>query len=180
LEIKDLKTNHKSSLDFSVEKQFPVDLANYRNVYKEVGGPWDWANRLVISEKELDRILSNPKNEIYYCYYKGEFAGYFELDTHTHDFELVYFGLSPKFIGKGLGRQMMQRVIKKAEEHNAARLWLHTCELDSPQALAFYLKSGFLVYKETVEDQTIIILSSKTEDGRLKTKDGRLSKKPLQ
>jgi len=156
LEIKNPNTQLKPRPDFKVEKQFPVNLANYRNVYREVGGPWDWANRLVMSKTELQAILSDPKNKIYYCYYKDDFAGYFELDTHTHDFELVYFGLSPKFIGKGLGKQMMQYVIKVAEEQNAARLWLHTCKFDSPQALAFYLKSGFSIYKETVEDQTII------------------------
>jgi GNAT superfamily N-acetyltransferase len=156
LEIKDPKTNHESNPDFSVEKQFPVDIANYRAIYKEVGGPWDWANRLVIPESELQSVLNDSKNEIYYCYYKNQFAGYFEIDTHSHDFELVYFGLSPKFIGKGLGKQMIQSVIKIAQVQNAPRLWLHTCEFDSPQALKFYLKSGFTIYDEKIENQTII------------------------
>ena len=156
LEIKNPMTNHESNPDFKVEKQFPVDAFNYRNIYKEVGGPWDWSNRLVMPKSELQAILSDPKNEIYYCYYKYDFAGYFELDTHTQDFELVYFGLSPNFIGKGLGKEMMQSVLKVAQEQNGPRLWLHTCEFDSPQALNFYLKSGFSIYDEKIEDQTII------------------------
>ena len=156
LELKNPNTDYQLNPDFKVEKQFPVDTSNYRKIYKEVGGPWDWANRLVMPESELQAVLSDPKNEIYYCYYKGDFAGYFELDTHTQDFELVYFGLSPNFIGKGLGKEMMQSVIKVAQGQNAPRLWLHTCEFDSPQALNFYLKSGFSIYDEKIEDQTII------------------------
>ena len=157
LELKHPKADGPHSADFRFEKVFPVEQKNYRAIYKEVGGPWDWSNRLAITEAELQAVLSDPKNSIYYCYYKEEFAGYFELDTHTQDFELVYFALSPKFIGKGLGRQMMQSVIETAEKANAPRLWLHTCEFDSLQALAFYLKSGFSVYNETIEDQLIIV-----------------------
>ncbi len=156
LDIKNPKSNYRLNPDFRTEKQFPVDLREYRKIYTEVGGPWDWANRLILSDAELLSILSDSKNEIYYCYYKDEFAGYYELDCHKDEIELVYFGLSPKFIGQGLGKQMMQSVIKKAEGQSTPRLWLHTCEFDSPQALDFYLKSGFTIYDEKIENQIII------------------------
>jgi len=161
LELKPQNIKGADSSDFSIKKIFPVDVNNYKNIYKEVGGPWDWANRLAMTDDKLQAILKDEKNEIYYCYYKGTFAGYFEIDTHTNDIELVYFGLSPKFIGKGLGKQMMQSVISKANQANAPRLWLHTCEFDAPQALKFYLKSGFSIYNERIEDQTIIQFNKK-------------------
>ena len=130
---------------------------NYLKIYREIGGPWNWANRLLMDRKTLETTLNDTANEIYYCYFNKDVAGYFELDCHdSENIELVYFGLSPRFIGKGLGRLMMQNVIYQASRHNTKRLWLHTCEFDAPQALDFYLKSGFSIYKESVEDQPII------------------------
>jgi len=157
LAISNPKIAHKTNNHFIVKKQFPIDIEKYKEVYKEVGGPWDWSNRLAIPQTELQAILDDQLNEIFYCYYKDQFAGYFELDCHEDTIELVYFGLSPKFIGKGLGKQMINEVIDIASKKLSPRLWLHTCELDSPQALAFYQKSGFTVFDEKIEDQTIII-----------------------
>jgi hypothetical protein len=31
------------------------------------------------------------------------------------------------------------------------RLWLHTCTLDHPDALAFYIRSGFVPFKRQIE-----------------------------
>jgi GNAT superfamily N-acetyltransferase len=111
-----------------------------------------------MEKEKLQAILEDSKNEIYYCFYENQFAGYFELDTHKKDeIELVYFGLAPGFIGKGLGRQLMQQVIIAAGRHQTPRLWLHTCAFDAPQALDFYLKGGFKIYRESIEDQPIIV-----------------------
>lgn len=157
LAIDNPSINYHNKVDFEARRQFPVNIEKYKSVYKEVGGPWDWSNRLAISQKELQAILEDEANEIYYCYYKGQFAGYFEIDCHQESIELVYFGLSPLFIGKGLGKQMIKEVIFLASKKHSPRLWLHTCEFDSPQALAFYQKSGFSIFDEKIEDQTIII-----------------------
>ncbi len=156
LEMNNPKKEQISVGNLMVKKQFPVEMQEYRNRYKEVGEPWDWANRLIMNDQELLAVLDDAKNEIFYCYFEDAFAGYFELDHHHEDVELVYFGLSPKFIGKGLGRQMIQEVFGQAEQYNSPRIWLHTCEFDSPQALDFYLKSGFQIYDEKMEDQVII------------------------
>ena len=110
-----------------------------------------------MNNTDLQKLLDDENNEIYYAFYQGKFCGYFELDCHSPDIELVYFGLKPDFIGKGLGKQLMQAVFRATAAHNYKRLWLHTCEFDSPQALDFYLKSGFHIFDEKVEDQTIII-----------------------
>jgi hypothetical protein len=37
-------------------------------------------------------------------------------------------------------------------EPDAARVWLHTCELDHPGALRFYQRGGFVVCGEAIED----------------------------
>ena len=59
----------------------------------------------------------------------------------------------PEYLGKGLGRFLMNEAILAAKLLNADRIWLHTCEFDSPKALDFYQKNGFEIYKETVEDE---------------------------
>lgn len=156
LELLNPKAKDLKKEGFRIEIQKRINIHEYKQRYREVGETWDWANRLVMDENLLQAHLDDAKNEIYYAYYQDEFCGYFELDCHQQDIELVYFGLSPKFIGKGLGKLLMQAVFQKAASHNCPRLWLHTCELDSPQALEFYLKNGFLIFDEKFEDQTII------------------------
>ncbi|MBV8196845.1 MAG: GNAT family N-acetyltransferase, partial [Candidatus Eremiobacteraeota bacterium] len=35
--------------------------------------------------------------------------------------------------------------------HPIERFWLHTCNLDHPNALAFYKRSGFVPFKREIE-----------------------------
>jgi len=78
----------------------------------------------------------------------GESAGYFELQRHDDDsVEIAYFGLIERFIGRGLGGLMLTRAVAEAWEMGAERVWLHTCTLDSPNALPGYKARGFRPYK---------------------------------
>lgn len=156
LELKKPKPANSKDIDLIINKVFPVDLEEYLHVYRKIGGPWDWANRLVMDKEELRLFLNDEQNEIYYALYNNEIVGYIELDMHHSDIELVYFGLSKHYIGKGFGREMINYILLLMQKQNINRVWLHTCEFDSPQALAFYLKSGFTIYDEKIEDQTII------------------------
>ena len=65
--------------------------------------------------------------------------------------ELAYFGLMPEFIGKGLGKFFLNAMIDRAWAHKPKRVWLHTCTLDHPQALAVYQRAGFTPYKQEVK-----------------------------
>ncbi|WP_418605259.1 hypothetical protein [Georgenia sp. SUBG003] len=71
-----------------------------------------------------------------------------------------YFGLLPAFTGRGLGGHVLADVLGRAwslparwpELPPAARVWLHTCSLDSPRALSNYRARGLEVYRtEQVE-----------------------------
>ena len=67
--------------------------------------------------------------------------------------EIVQFGLAPAFIGKGFGGYFLTRMLEAAwQVQGTRRVWLHTCTLDHPHALANYKARGMEVFKEeTIE-----------------------------
>jgi GNAT superfamily N-acetyltransferase len=78
----------------------------------------------------------------------GESAGYFELYRHDdRSVEIDYFGLKPTFIGRGLGGMLLTRAVQEAWALEAQGVWLHTCTLDSPNALPGYQARGFRSFK---------------------------------
>ena len=84
-------------------------------------------------------------------YVDGVPAGYVELLREGSDTEIAYFGLRPAFIGQGLGKHLLSYGIERAWNDGAARVWLHTCNLDGPHALSNYQKRGFSIYKVNEE-----------------------------
>ena len=47
------------------------------------------------------------------------------------------------FFSRGIGKAMLTRAAEEAWALSPTRVWLHTCTLDSPHALANYLARGF-------------------------------------
>jgi hypothetical protein len=45
----------------------------------------------------------------------------------------------------------MSKAIDLVWSHPIRRFWLHTCTLDHPRALPFYLRAGFTAYKREIE-----------------------------
>ena len=75
-----------------------------------------------------------------------------DLDFRVEgDCEIAFLGLTPRLIGRGAGRWLMNRALELAWSRPINRLWLHTCTLDHPDALAFYVRSGFVPYRRQVE-----------------------------
>ena len=82
-------------------------------------------------------------------YVSGTPAGYVELDVQPDDnVEIAYFGLLPRFIGHRLGGYLLSSGAERAWAQGARRVWVHTCSLDGPHALANYTARGFRVYQE--------------------------------
>ena len=124
----------------------------YRYLYNTVGQEWLWYERRQWSDEQLRAVIHHPQIEIHVLYVAGVPAGYGELNLqHMPSIELAYFGLLPEFIGKGLGKFFLNAMIDLAWVHAPQRVWLHTCTLDHPQALAVYQRAGFAPYKNEIK-----------------------------
>ena len=124
----------------------------YRSLYRLIGTDWLWSSRLGLSDAELAEVLDSPGVEVYALGSNGRDEGILELDFRTAgECEIAFFGLAPSIVGKGAGRWLMTRATALAWSRPIARVWLHTCSLDSPAALGFYIRSGFTPYERKVE-----------------------------
>jgi len=120
-----------------------------RFFYTAVGGDWFWIDRLCWSYQEWLRYVTRPEIETWIGIVDGAPAGYFELDAQPEgNVEIAYFGLLPQYIGKGFGGELLHHAAERAWDRGASRVWVHTCSLDHPSALAVYQRRGFKVFKE--------------------------------
>jgi GNAT superfamily N-acetyltransferase len=120
-----------------------------RFFYTAVGGDWYWIDRLVWTYDQWQRYLGRPGVETWVAWSAGTPAGYCELEARPESgVEVAYFGLLPQFIGQGIGGFLLTGAVERAWQMGAARVWLHTCTLDHPHALASYCARGFRPFKE--------------------------------
>ena len=127
----------------------PLGAPEYRALYTLVGERWFWRDRLLWTDDELDAYLDSPSVHVWLLSVAGATAGYFELQRHADDaVEVMYFGLVPAFIGRGLGGWLLTRAVEQAFALGGRRVILNTCTLDAPQALPNYLARGFTVVRE--------------------------------
>jgi GNAT superfamily N-acetyltransferase len=124
----------------------------YRTLFRRVGEEWLWFSRLVMPSGELQHLLADPQVEIHAFSLDGTEEGLLELDfREAGQCELAFFGLTARARGQGAGRWLMNRALELAWSRSIDRLWVHTCTLDHPAALGFYLRSGFVAYERRVE-----------------------------
>lgn len=134
-----------------IERLERPSVSFYRFLYNTVGEPWLWHERRKVNDAMLAKILNDPSLWLLVIYADGEPAGYAELTTtSTPDIELAYFGIVPKFIGKGLGPTLLRAAVDDAWRRQPRRLWVHTCSLDHPKAMRCYERAGFVQYDRVV------------------------------
>ncbi len=128
------------------------DRPRYRSLFRAVGEPWLWFSRAMLPDDKLAAILDDPKVEAFALHGGTGDVGLLELDFRAGDeVELAFLGLVPGFIGQGAGRFLMNEAIRRAFAKPIRRFFVHTCTLDSPGALAFYIRSGFTPYRRAIE-----------------------------
>lgn len=128
------------------------DVIRYRRLWAAIGDPWLWSSRARMGDAEVGAILADPGVAAFALIEDGRDAGLFELDARAEgETELVYFGLVPAALGRGAGRFMMDEALRRAFARPIRRLFVHTCTLDHPGAVAFYVRSGFTPYRRALE-----------------------------
>lgn len=133
-------------------------------LYRSVGSGWNWADRLALTRAQWQELLDIPGSETWVLTAGGAPAGYVELlgrpEAAGAAVEIRYFGLFPEAIGCGLGAGLLTEGLRQAWRLSARwqglapvhRVWVHTCSLDGPAALANYRARGMTVFKTEVED----------------------------
>jgi GNAT superfamily N-acetyltransferase len=139
--------------EFVLEHRRNVSLDRYRALFRRVGAPWLWFSRLVMADDALSAILSDRAVELHVVSdAAGVDVGMLELDfREAGACELSFLGLVPELTGRGVGRWLMAHALALGWRAGVERMWVHTCTLDHPRALGFYVASGFVSYARACE-----------------------------
>ena len=158
LEIKSIDTLRESKVTKimnSIDLVDPIDFQINKFFYKNIGKKHRWTDRLIWSDDDWIKYVTNLKVETYIFKVKEDLAGYFELIIHDDlkEIEIAYFGLLEDYHNKKLGGYLLSEAIKKCFfKAKINRVWVHTCTLDHENALKNYLARGMKIYKkETVK-----------------------------
>ena len=154
-----------------LERAVEVPAEYARFLYGLVGGPWHWTDRLGWTRSQWEAELAAPGTEFWILYGGGIPLGYVHLQPEvTGDdtsVEIRYFGLAAHAIGRGLGGRLLEHGIRAAwtvherfDLPAVSRVWVHTCTLDGPAALANYEARGLVIVdaadaEEDVADEPI-------------------------
>lgn len=137
---------------FSLEPIGRDDVTRYLAIYRVLGERWMWFSRLIKPVAEIEAILADPAVEFFAVRADGRDVGLLELDFRVAgEGELSFFGLDETVLGRGAGRWLMNRALERAWAQPISRFWVHTCTLDHQSAPEFYQRSGFTVFKRSVE-----------------------------
>ncbi|TGP53017.1 GNAT family N-acetyltransferase [bacterium M00.F.Ca.ET.230.01.1.1] len=129
-----------------------LDLSDYLDLYRAVGGPVQWDQRLRMREAELETLLASTSTHLHVLRVDGEVAGFCEFnEVGQPSIDLVHFGLVPAVQGKRLGPFLLDRAVRTAWSHRPQRLWLHTDTHDHPAAQSVYGRAGFKAYARRME-----------------------------
>lgn len=124
----------------------------YRKMFREVGEAWLWFSRAAMPDAQLQAILTHPDVSFWTLSKGTQDAALLELSFHDPTAcELAFFGLTQELIGTGAGRRLMNAALEIAWSRPIERMTVQTCTLDSPQALPFYIRSGFQPVRQEVQ-----------------------------
>lgn len=125
----------------------------YRALFARVGAPWLWFSRLMMDDAMLAGIVHDPAVELYAVIDRqGLDVGMLELDFRGRaTCEIAFLGLIPELAGKGHGQWLMAHALALGWRNRIDRVWVHSCTLDHPGALRFYIKAGFRPYARAIE-----------------------------
>ncbi len=147
-----LRREHVKPGEYALRRMNKPLLPEYREIYRRVGEDWLWFSRLAMEDDVLKAIVHDPGVEVHILRHRGRDEGILEMDFRRFpEVEISFLGVVGTLLGKGAGRYLMNRALEIAWSRAPVRVTIHTCTLDHPRALEFYLKSGFAPYSRSVE-----------------------------
>ncbi|HEO71622.1 MAG TPA: GNAT family N-acetyltransferase [Candidatus Hydrogenedentes bacterium] len=125
----------------------PEPPVHFYRYLQDTIGDGMWFERRYADDEAMRAAIHKPGVALWIPYLHGAPAGMVELDCEFFpEVELVFFGVMPEHIGKGLGGYLLDWAVDKVFAEGATRFWLHTCNYDHPNAIPAYKAAGFEVY----------------------------------
>ena len=129
-----------------------ADLTRYRALFRLIGAEWLWFSRLALDDAALREEIDHPAVDMIVLQHAGENVGLFELDLRTSQLaKLSFLGVAAAMLGRGLGQLLMAEGLNRAREAGATAIHVNTCAFDHPNALAFYIRNGFVPVRRAIE-----------------------------
>ncbi len=140
LELRDPSAIRPARAGAPIERVDPPDGRVNRAFYEGIGAHHAWTDHA----GETDAWWQAHAEEVETWVIPG--AGYAELRAAGSDVEIAYFGLLPAHHGRGWGGALLEHALRRGFELGS-RVWVHTCSLDGPHALANYEARGLRIYR---------------------------------
>ena len=133
-----------------IEKDKQKDFNINKFFYKEIGKDHYWRDRLIWSDKEWSKYISNKNLETWTMKINDELTGFYEKEFHPmqNEVELINMGILKAYRKSRLGSVMLEHFIFNSFKIDPNRLWVHTCSLDHKYALHNYKSQVFKIFKE--------------------------------
>jgi len=151
--LNQLNASEKKFQDFLIELLEPENFKLNKFFYKNIGKNHHWVDRLVWSDQQWIKYVSDKKVKTYILKKNNDLAGFFEIILHRdkNEVEIAYLGLLEEYHNKNLGSFLLTTAIKKSFLEKPRRVWVHTCTLDHKNALRNYIARGMKIFKtETI------------------------------
>ena len=151
--LNQLNASEKKFQDFLIELLEPDNFQLNKFFYKNIGKKHHWVDRLVWSDQQWIKYVSDKKVKTYILKNNNDLAGFFEIILHSdkNEVEIAYLGLLEEYHNKNLGSFLLTTAIKKSFLEKPRRVWVHTCTLDHKNALKNYIARGMKIFKtETI------------------------------
>ena len=151
--LNQLNASEKKFQDFLIELLEPDNFQLNKFFYKNIGKNHHWVDRLVWSDQQWIKYVSDKKVKTYILKNNNDLAGFFEIILHSDkdEVEIAYLGLLEEYHNKNLGSFLLTTAIKKSFLEKPRRVWVHTCTLDHKNALKNYIARGMKIFKtETI------------------------------
>jgi ribosomal protein S18 acetylase RimI-like enzyme len=133
-------------------RQECLGVTDYLELYRTIGQPLQWDQRLRTASAALEAFLGSPQTSLSVLRLHGSSVGLCEFEgIGRPDVELTHFGLVPAVQGRGLGPYLLDRALRTIWSKTPDRIWLHTDTNDHPKARDTYRKAGFQVFAQRVE-----------------------------